>query len=138
MSEALFVYGTLRPGARNWAVIEDCVESTVRASLDDYSMWRLPDGYPGVRPCLGSRVVGDLLFARPGSGLLDEGDRLEGFEPNFPDAPETLFQRARVIVRTSTGSKVTSWVYIYAEHRDPYIRSHGTLIEEGDWINSSQ
>ncbi len=136
MREALFVYGTLRPDQRNWHVIEDLIEEWTSGYINGYALWRLPEGYPGLRPSNGGRVFGTLVFGRTGSPLLQRTDRLEGFDPDLPDDPKNLFHRVRTSAYSSGHDEVQAWIYVYHRHHDEYIRSAGVLIQGGDWIKS--
>lgn len=67
----VFVYGTLMKGERANHLLSNC-EFGGRCLLRDYAMYDL-GAYPGIRPCSGESVLGELYFANANViALLDE------------------------------------------------------------------
>ncbi|MHC0429829.1 gamma-glutamylcyclotransferase family protein [Streptomyces sp. O3] len=131
-----FVYGTLRPGARNH-------EPLLRGRLASAEPGRLPDtvlyegpGYPYAveEPGSGAVVHGELLTVRPASypALLRSLDRLEDYAPG---APGNLYERvARDVTRVSDGEPVRAWVYVAPAPVARTLRTTGTRVRGGDWL----
>jgi gamma-glutamylcyclotransferase (GGCT)/AIG2-like uncharacterized protein YtfP len=103
----VMVYGTLRTGKGNRAVIEPCAASTVPARLDEYRLID-PQGFPAIRRCPGGWVTGELVTLRP-DALETAHARLDALE----GVPRS-YTRARVLVTPHGGQATTAWVYVWA------------------------
>lgn len=91
-----FVYGTLMPMQVNFIRIERFVESSVEATLNDYTLYTFHIGsFPIAVPHRGEAVKGMVLTVKPEfvKAVLVILDRLEGVP--------TFYQRK--VVRTSAG-----------------------------------
>ena len=89
----VFVYGTLKPGRRNWqhllaGRIEHYRPAVIRGRLLD-----LPLGYPAA--VSGTDWVHGYLLELPQPELVAEIDRLEGYRPDRPET-EQYYRRYRV------------------------------------------
>lgn len=131
MIERLFVYGTLRPAESRWPAIEPFVARVESATLHGYRMYALPEGYPGIEAGDGE-VVGTLLRMKPArlQAALARVDQIEGY---VAADPQSLYERVVVEV-----SGEEAYTYIYHPNRREYLRSHGRLIESGDWLAASK
>lgn len=131
-----FVYGTLRPGEVNHDLfLRGRIRSEEPARLANALLYDGP-GYPyAVAEPGGGPVSGELVTARPEEydDLLAALDRLEEYAPGDP---RNLYERlARDTVRTTDGRAVRAWVYLAAPSVAARLRTHGKLIESGDWLS---
>ena len=130
-----FVYGTLRPGEPNHDLfLRGRTHSEERARLHGAALYDGP-GYPYAVEVPGSVTVGELVIARPEAypQLLSELDRLEEYAPGDP---HSLYERVeREVTRDADGKSVPAWVYLAAPTVTARLRTHGKLIEGGDWLN---
>ena len=130
-----FVYGTLRPGESNHDLfLRGRTESEERGRLHGAALYDGP-GYPYAVEAPGSVIVGELVTARPEAypQLLRELDRLEDYAPGDP---ANLYERVeRRVTRDTDGTAVRAWVYLAASTVTARLRTHGKLIEGGDWLN---
>ncbi|MFJ9242685.1 gamma-glutamylcyclotransferase family protein [Streptomyces sp. NPDC101776] len=128
-----FVYGTLRPGGPNHdRYLRGRTDSEERARLQGAGLYDGP-GYPYAVEESGSVVCGELVTARPEAypQLLGELDRLEEYAPGDP---RNLYERVeRDVTRDADGTAVRAWVYLAAPAVAAALRTHGKLIEGGDW-----
>ncbi|WP_128428285.1 gamma-glutamylcyclotransferase family protein [Streptomyces cyaneus] len=130
-----FVYGTLRPGEPNHDhFLRGRTHTEEPARLVGAALYDGP-GYPyAVEERDGSGTVhGDLVTPRPEEypTLLAALDRLEEYAP---DDPRNLYERiARQVIRDSDATAVQAWVYVAAPPVAARLRTHGKLIESGDW-----
>ncbi len=111
MIDHLFVYGTLKRGAPNHALVAPFVVGVevgwLPGALLDLG------SYPGWVPGAG-RVWGELLRLRDLGRALPLLDHLE--EYRGPGDPGNLYQRLEVPVRTARGS-TPAWAYRYCGPR---------------------
>jgi gamma-glutamylcyclotransferase (GGCT)/AIG2-like uncharacterized protein YtfP len=130
-----FVYGTLRPGEPNHDLfLRGRTDSEERARLHGAALYDGP-GYPYAVEAPGAVIVGELVTARPEAypQLLRDLDRLEDYAPGDPS---NLYERVeRRVTRDVDGTTVRAWVYLAAPSVTARLRTHGKLIEGGDWIN---
>ncbi|MEV6505850.1 gamma-glutamylcyclotransferase family protein [Streptomyces sp. NPDC051642] len=130
-----FVYGTLRPGQPNHDLfLRGRTESEEPGRLHGTALYDGP-GYPYAVEAPGSVIVGELVTARPEAypQLLRELDRLEDYAPGDP---ANLYERVeRQVTRDTDRTPVRAWVYLAAPTVTARLRTHGKLIEGGDWIN---
>ena len=125
----VFVYGTLRPGFRNWAVAAPFVDRHEPAVLIGHRLHLLE--YPTVVPDEQRRVVGDLLWLRD-ERTADGLAALDRFEDHRPDDRDgSLYVRDACSVTTAAGA-VDAWVYRagpgYASRCPP-----GDEVESGEY-----
>ncbi|MFJ3229874.1 gamma-glutamylcyclotransferase family protein [Streptomyces sp. NPDC086787] len=134
MTLPFFVYGTLRPGEPNHALfLRGRTGSETPGSLRNAVLYDGP-GYPYAVEEPGGVVHGDLVAALPGAHprLLAELDRLEEYAPGDP---HSLYERVHRDVLTTDGSTVRAWVYLAAPRVSTRLRTRGTRITSGDWLN---
>lgn len=128
-----FVYGTLRPGEPNHDLfLRGRTHTEERARLHGAALYDGP-GYPYAVDAPGAVTVGELVTAHPEvhPRLLGELDRLEEYAPGDPD---NLYERVvREVTRDTDGTTVRAWVYLAAPAVTARLRTHGKLIEGGDW-----
>lgn len=138
----LFVYGTLRSGQRNSALIEpSAVRRRERAVADGIAIYgaqwpfpyaqRAPDG----RGC----TVGDLVELKGTSAARAVRCRLDELEEFDPDNPSrSHYHRVRHVVRLlERPGNTTAWIYL----RNPADTSRPALsaamrISKGDWVSA--
>ncbi len=125
----LFVYGTLRPGEHNYALLRGKTIGEVFAytyHMELYSLGAFPMMVRGT-----GTVYGELVSVHPGSykGVLQLIDRLEGYRPDT-DNPG-LYQRQPITVLDRAGHLVKAWAYL------GNIEGIGLKCERipgGDWV----
>lgn len=101
MKYPVFVYGTLMRGQRANHMLQSC-EYAGEYVLADFAMYDLCR-YPGIRPCRGERVLGELYYVD--SQTLNAMDEYEG--------NGSLYHRTDVTV-TRDGDTHPAQVYVYA------------------------
>ena len=107
---AVFVYGTLRPGRRNWHVAAPLCVTHEPATLPGYGLYAL--AYPVVAPVTDGGTRGDLLHLRPdrADADLERLDAFEGVDAVRPD--RSYYERVLTEVVTDDGSRHAAWVYL--------------------------
>ena len=124
----VFVYGTLRPGQENYALLRGFTvaeEPAQVANLDLFALAHYPMALSG-----SGIVFGDLLFLAPAvyPSLLRRLDALEGWVPGQADS---LYRRVRCRATTHARWRQAAWMYL--GNRD-YLGAEPTLIDHGDWV----
>jgi gamma-glutamylcyclotransferase (GGCT)/AIG2-like uncharacterized protein YtfP len=128
-SSSVFVYGTLKPGERNFKVAERGGRFTVKPGyITGFDLLHFePENYPGILP--GNGVVhGFALTYEDIDFALSVMDVLEGINDTPP-----LY--TRVLTRMQPGDDLC-WVYVYANEercRQPSAR----LMPDGVWTPQS-
>lgn len=120
---SLFVYGTLKPGGRNYHLARG-VTHAEPAYVDGFDLLHFePEGYPAIVPGTG-RVHGFILYFADLSAALPTLDALEGLHLTPPEY-------ARVPV-TACPSGATVWTYVYVNQAR--LAAPGTSrVDGGDW-----
>jgi len=129
-----FVYGTLRPGEINHDLFLRGRTRTEEPGRLTGSVLYDGPGYPWAVEEAGGLVYGDLVTALPEryEELLVALDRLEDYAPGDP---RNLYERVpRDVRRDCDGTLVRAWVYLAAPSVATRLRTHGKLIESGDWF----
>lgn len=104
MLNRIFVYGTLKPGGRNYLLARGVVH-TESAYLDGYRLLHFePERYPAMVPGSG-RVHGVVLTFEDVEAALPALDALEGLHLSPPE-----YERVTVTVQPSGQ---TVWTYVY-------------------------
>lgn len=139
----LFVYGTLRPGQPKYYLLrgKTCAEYKARldgvclVSLVSYPMMLSLENLPpylNQSDIINPSVYGDLVYPheRHYDHLLDQLDRYEDYDPNFPEF--SLYWRVirSVTVLDPEPRTVEAWVYMGNPH---FTNSEYPLVESGDW-----
>ena len=114
----LFIYGTLRDGARNRHVIDPFINWWEAASASGRLF--LHDKYPLFFPGDNGDVVGELVELENEGRALARLDKFEG--------PE--YRRIEIDVTIKDGGG-KAWVYVYYQDVPPANAQH---IESGDWL----
>lgn len=124
--DALFVYGTLRPGQSNWPQIAALTLDTQTAIMRGFEMYHLPEGYPAVIGGVGE-VRGTLVWPEDGARdeLLQTTDRIERFAPG----DETSLYR-RVVAGVG---HARAFIYLFHPSRIDHLKRHGTRVPHGNW-----
>ena len=118
MGRPLFVYGTLRSGEPQAALLGDL---TRRRAWTRGTLWALPAGYPALVPGDEGRVEGELVDA-PDERVLTLLDAYEGVD-------EGLFERVPVGVFVGLRS-FEAWAYTL----DAARAKAGRRIPSGRWF----
>ena len=123
MLNRIFVYGTLKPGGRNYFLAKG-VTYTESAYLKGFELLHFePEGYPAMIPGEG-RVHGAVLTFADIGAALPALDVLEGCDLTPPEY-------ARVTV-TAPPSGLAVWTYIYVNQAR--LAAPGTSrVVGGDW-----
>ncbi|MEL6440662.1 MAG: gamma-glutamylcyclotransferase family protein [Cyanobacteria bacterium J06621_8] len=125
----VFVYGTLKPGYRNYAVYcEGKVAAATTASTKG-NLYSLPMGYPAMTA--GNNQVSGVLLAFQDTQVLDSLDHLEGYQQELP-LTASEYYRASVPVYDSSGGVIAqAWTYYMTTARVEYYQ--GVPLNSGCW-----
>lgn len=124
----VFVYGTLRPGEKNYRrYLAGRTISEVAATASGQLYFVADGGYPYVIQGEGS-VVGKLVYLVPDryEQTLQDLDALEEYVPG--DEKNSVYLRRRALVRLPDGNERVAWIYYW---NFPQIT--GTRITSGDF-----
>lgn len=128
MSESVFIYGTLLPGAAPREIAHAAAqlsfagEGFVRGRL--YHLGH----YPGaVLDAAGEgRIFGAIFKLPEDPAVLSALDAYEEFEPARPDVSQ--FVRMRTMVSLDAGGELECWIYVYNRPVGPEA-----IIKSGKW-----
>jgi len=113
MSEYLFAYGTLQPGRAPQQIasvagkLRPVGRGFVRGVL--YDLGRYPGAVPD--PKATRRIPGVVLELPEETGVLEQLDAYEGFNPLTPETSD--FVRERQTVELAAGGTLECWFYRY-------------------------
>lgn len=130
----VFVYGTLKPGERNYAAY--CAGKTIaeQPALTQGHLYALPLGYPAL--IQGSGIVYGYLFSLAHPQVLADLDALEDYQPNRA-AAENHYTRAQVAVWDRTHQSLgLAWAYCMTLAQMQNLG--GTLLPNGEWTGQVQ
>ena len=142
----IFVYGTLRPGQRNYFHLEGCTLSEQPAYVKGLQLFS-PGTYPMVRPISpieasyatpeSNCVYGNLMIIDPDcyDSVLHDLDRLENYQPLHPERSDYLRIAYDVMLLEGEVS-VKAWVYVGTENLLNEIPCQ--RIWDGDWCAYQQ
>lgn len=124
----VFVYGTLRPGEKNYP--HYLAGRTIRevAATAEGQLYLVADGgYPYVEPGA-CRVAGELVYLDPHQyeHTLRRLDALEEYDPG--DEAHSVYLRRRTVVTLADGGHTAAWIYYWN-----CPRIVGTRIPSGDF-----
>ncbi|GAA2717995.1 MULTISPECIES: gamma-glutamylcyclotransferase family protein [Streptomyces] len=129
----VFVYGTLRPGRCNHALLlRGRTVAEVPARLPGAVLYEGP-GYPyAVAEEGAAGVRGELITLAPEAyaRVLAALDALEEYRPGDP---QSLYVRVVREVRVAGGGPVACWVYLAAEPVARRLRASGRRLPGGEW-----
>jgi gamma-glutamylcyclotransferase (GGCT)/AIG2-like uncharacterized protein YtfP len=123
----LFVYGTLRHGQENYALLRGNTVAETPAVIERMALYSLR-AYPMIVE--GESIVhGELMTLHPRiyTRLLADLDQLEGYRPGA----DSRFRREQHCVQTEGGAQLVAWVYVGDPRtlaQEPHI-----LVPHGDW-----
>lgn len=122
-----FVYGTLRPGYRNFSLCRGRLAKIEAAILPNHDIYGL--GIPFCHKGTGS-VKGYLLTPKEDQyiNVLIAFDSLEGYHPKDS---HSLYLRRGVSVITESGKEVDAWVYYDSLNSFRHLKK----IPDGDYSN---
>ncbi len=129
----VFVYGTLRPGEKNYPrYLGGRTSRERRGSVEGRLYFVAEGGYPYLLPEPG-RVVGELVELQPEgyAATLAALDRLEEYDPR--DEAGSVYLRRKTWVTFADGAVERAWVYYW---NCPEIK--GRLIASGDFRHRSE
>ncbi len=119
----IFVYGTLKPGGRNYFLAKGVVH-TDTAYLEGYDLVHFePERYPAMVPGAG-RVHGVVLTFKDIEAALPALDALEGLHLSPPE-----YERVTVTVHPSAQ---TVWTYVYV-NQTRLAAGGVSVVAGGDW-----
>ncbi len=127
--DAVFVYGTLKPGEAYYPHYCQPYVIEVTAAQVQGCLYHLPQGYPALTP--GDHwVQGSLLRLLKGTHL-SEIDTFEGYD-SAQGPEQNEYQRLTWPVSSLAGQPLgQAWVYVMAQTR--VEQYGGILIAEGYW-----
>jgi gamma-glutamylcyclotransferase (GGCT)/AIG2-like uncharacterized protein YtfP len=109
----VFVYGTLRPGEKNYPVcLAGRTVEEVAATAEGQLYFVADGGYPYVEPGPGT-VAGELIYLEPRhyAQTLRGLDALEEYDPD--NESHSVYLRRRTTVTLVDGSRTTAWIYYW-------------------------
>jgi len=127
---AVFVYGTLKQGERNFVVSQQAGwQRSAPAYIEGYRLFHLPEGalraygYPAVVPGEG-RVWGEVQWFADLTQALRVLDELEdeGYE----------YLRVPAVAHVQEGGPCRVWLYVYSG-LESIQRAQGRWLPEGIW-----
>jgi gamma-glutamylcyclotransferase (GGCT)/AIG2-like uncharacterized protein YtfP len=130
MSEYLFVYGTLLPGAAPAEIAAAAAQLVpvgtgwVQGSL--YDLGHFPGAV--LESSSGRRIAGKVFLLPANPAVLKALDEYEEFDPEAPE--QSQFLRIRTTVKLSIGGALECWIYVFNQD----VRN-AQLIECGDWMS---
>ena len=124
---AVFVYGTLRPGAAAFSQVAPFVRAIRPATLAGVALYDLGP-FPMLVPGEGV-VVGEALALEPAvyRFALHALDRYEGYDAR---RDQGLYLRRRCAVSLDDGERVAAWVYLGTPAQVATARH----VPHGDWL----
>ena len=129
----VFVYGTLKPGERNY---QRCCDRRTKSETPAYTqgiLYDLPVGYPAMIE--GEQKVRGYLLVFNNPKILDTFDILEGYQPER-DRNSNEYYRLYVPVYAIDGEYLTkAWAYFMTPAKVKQYQ--GNIIESG-WWNSKK
>lgn len=135
MSHRVFVYGTLRPGQHNYALLSGRTLIEEKATAAGLAMYAHSlASFPYATEMGGATVTGTVCTVADDqwTDVLHRLDLLEGFNAHHPESSHYI--RARRPVVTAGGTTRHAWVYL-AGPRTPL--QHLQRITSGDWLDRS-
>ena len=128
MSESVFIYGTLLPGAAPREIADAAAQ--LRFAAEGFVRGRLYDlgHYPGavLDPASEHRIHGAVFTLPDDPAVLRALDAYEEFDPAAPELSQ--FVRVRAVATLAAGGAVECWIYVY--NRD--VRA-ARMIGSGVW-----
>lgn len=128
----IFVYGTLKRGQVNHAVIAPYIVLLEPATISG-SLFHLPQGYPMLL-CSGmGTVIGELI------GVTDEQAPkvlavLDALEDYYGAGhPDNEYERIRVKVDQRTGESREAWSYCCPTEKTGALQSEARIVASGCW-----
>lgn len=113
MSQYIFIYGTLQPGAapREVARAVEMLKPVGEGSVDGvlYDLGEFPGAVAD--SAAESRVFGTVFELPEDKNVLPELDRYEGFNPDA--VTDSLFVRLERDVELTDGCQMRCWIYYY-------------------------
>jgi gamma-glutamylcyclotransferase (GGCT)/AIG2-like uncharacterized protein YtfP len=132
-----FVYGTLRTGHSNHAIVEDLLAGARDALLPGHQLYARHLPYVSPADEADAIVTGELLLIRPDGyqEALRRLDRLEGYRPGDPGSLYTR-ERCRALALGDDGEwhAHDAWVYLAGARFDCSPR---WAVPSGDWADVS-
>jgi gamma-glutamylcyclotransferase (GGCT)/AIG2-like uncharacterized protein YtfP len=138
LAQPVFVYGTLRRGQPNHALITDAVR-TAPAWLDGHALHGHGLAFPCVTLSPGRRVRGELVWPADGAEakLLARLDQLEGFVADCD--PANHYDRVVRTCRLEDATEVRAWVYLAGpEARARLAAGPDRVVATGDWRDADR
>lgn len=125
----VFVYGTLKPGQRNWDRLLSGRVDRFQAARIRGRLFDLRPGFPAAVPA--NNWIHGYLLALPDSDLLGRIDALEGFRPDRP-AHQNRYRRVLTPCFSPTGAPFGR-VYAYFMDTETAQALGGELLPDGVW-----
>lgn len=129
MAISIFVYGTLKPGERNYQLY--CTQAIeVQKAIARGKLYNLPMGYPAaIFP--ESHLVRGYLLKFGDRSVLQTLDELEEYSPNQP-LTQNLYQRHQIEVYNANLESL-GMVWTYSMNQQQIDAYGGTFINNGWW-----
>ncbi|MGB3405138.1 MAG: gamma-glutamylcyclotransferase family protein [Microcoleaceae cyanobacterium] len=129
----VFVYGTLKPGERNYQHYCQPYVVHTQAAIASGQLFQLPMGYPAMVP--GEGVVQGVILSFADASILQALDRLEDYDPQRP--PEQNEYQRQQIQTYNVERQPLSRVWAYTMTLKSLQRFKGVvLIPTGCWSSA--
>lgn len=130
LSFYVFVYGTLKPGERNFHYCDGYVESETLAYVRGV-LYELPFGYPAMTR--GNRKVKGVLLKISNPAILMNLDSLEGYDPQRTSGANEYERHLVKVYSLEDRFIVEAWTYFM--NLAKIEQYQGTLIESNWWTS---
>lgn len=130
----VFVYGTLKTGYGNRAVVKDKIIDSRPAAILGFDIFHL-GGFPGIKPVTNGnhgQVFGEVLTLTEPSRAVRSLDGLEGYNE---DREESSLYLRRKVAAIDLGNGRKEDVFVYVFNRP--IHEHCLHIKSGNWNRES-
>lgn len=128
---AVFVYGTLKPGGKYWPVFCEGKTTSVTPAKIRGRLYDLHVGYPGLRRDEDGWVHGFVLVV-PDPADFRRIDELEGYSPDQPVELNEYIRLKTPCFDTASGEELGS-VWAYEVTPETLAQLGGTPIPSGNW-----
>jgi len=124
--EMLFVYGTLKPGERNYPTVAEHIRAVQPATIGGILIDR--GSSPGLVE--GPGIVQGVLLSITSAGL-EIADKIEAYHPGSADS---LYLRRPVTATLDNGSPAPCWTYYFGDPQSITDRPHCVASRDAETV----
>lgn len=130
----IFVYGTLKPGERNYPTYCDGKATEATLAYTWGQLYHLSLGYPAM--AVGDTKVEGILLTFIDESALERLDELESYSSDRPSC-ENKYERKKIPIYRLSGEFLTqAWGYLMTLEKIKFYQ--GVLISSGWWTDNSE